>query len=68
MEQKHKSRLQALLILSFSAALLFVIGRMGALELDRITMGQALTSGGVGLAFVVVSAIAYIFVGKEDEW
>ncbi len=66
MNQKHKSRLQVFLILSFSAALLFVIGRMGALELDRITMEQALTSGAVGLAFVVVSAITYYYVGKEE--
>lgn len=66
MKQKYKSRLQAFLILIFVAALLFVIGRMGALELDRITMEQALTSGAVGLAFVVVSAITYILIGKEE--
>lgn len=67
MKQKHKSRLQAFLILSFSAALLFVIGRMGALELDRVTMEQALTSGAVGLAYMAVSAITYNYVGKEDD-
>lgn len=66
MKQKHKSRLQAFLILIFTAALLFVIGRMGALELDRITLEQALTSGAVGLAYMVVSAITYKFLGKEE--
>ncbi len=66
MNQKHKSRLQAFLILSFTAALLFVIGRMGALELDRVTMEQALTSGAVGLAYMAVSAITYKYLGKED--
>ena len=66
MKQKHKSRLQAFLVVTFTAALLFVIGRMGALELDRITMGQALTSGAVGLAYMAVSAITYKYLGKED--
>jgi hypothetical protein len=67
MKQKHKSRLQAFLILTFTAALIFVIGRMGALELDRITMEQALTSGAIGLAYMAVSAITYIFIGKEED-
>lgn len=66
MKQKHKSRLQAFLILIFVAALFFVIGRMGALEMDRITMEQALISGAVGLAYMVVSAITYMFLRKEE--
>ena len=66
MEQKHKSRLQAFLAVTFATALIYVYGVAGSLELDRITMEQALTSGAIGLAYMVVSAITYNYVGKEE--
>ena len=68
MKQKHKSRLQAFLIITFIMALIYVYGVAGSLELDQITMGQALTSGAIGLAYMVVSAITYKCLGKEEEW
>ena len=66
MKQKHKSRLQAFLIITFTIALIYVYGVAGSLELDRITMGQALISGAVGLAYMAVSAITYLYLGKEE--
>lgn len=66
MKQKRKSRLQAFLVVTFTMALIYVYGIAGSLELDRITMGQALTSGAVGLAYMAVSAITYNYVGKEE--
>ncbi len=66
MKQKHKSRLQAFLVVTFTMALIYVYGVAGSLELDRITLEQALTSGTVGIAYMAVSAITYKYVGKEE--
>ncbi len=66
MKQKYKSRLQLFLALTFFLALIYVTGRAGALEQDSITVGQALASGAVGLAYMAVSAITYKFLEKEE--
>ncbi|QHQ61361.1 hypothetical protein Ana3638_11740 [Anaerocolumna sedimenticola] len=66
MKQKYKSRLQAFLVITFFLALLYVFGVAGSLELDRLTVRQALVSGGIGCAYMAVSVITYKYIGKEE--
>lgn len=68
MKQRYKSRLQKLIVVSWFLALLYVYGIAGALQWDRITFGQAVLSGAVGLAYVVISGLTYTYLGKEERW
>jgi hypothetical protein len=58
--------LQAFIAITFFLALLFVVGRMGALELDTITIGQAVVSCGIALAYMAIAAITYNQIGRGD--
>lgn len=66
MHQNHNSRLQAFLGITFFLALIYVIGRMGALELDRISVGQAVVSCSVAVGYLLIAAVTYKLIGKEE--
>lgn len=66
MKQKYKSRLQLFLAVTFMLALLYVYGIAGSLECDRITVGQALVGGAIGIMFMLISGITYTYLGKEE--
>lgn len=66
MKQKYRSRLQLIVTVTFLLALLYVYGIAGSLECDRITCGQALVSGAIGIMFMLISGITYTYLGKEE--
>jgi hypothetical protein len=66
MKQKHKSRLQLFVAVTFMLALLYVYIIAGTLECDRITCGQALISGAIGIMFMLISGITYTYLGEEE--
>jgi hypothetical protein len=66
MKQKYKSRLQLFLIITGGLALLYVYGVACTSDLGQLTAGQVIIRGGIGIAYVVISAITYKYVGKEE--
>lgn len=64
---KVKERIQLFITITFFLALLFVIGRMGSLEIDNITIGQAVVSCSIALVYMFIAAITYMKLGKEKR-
>ncbi len=62
---KHK--LKPLLPLSIFAAIFYLWGICGSLEVDSITLGQALVRGGITSVYLVLATVTYIKLGKEEE-
>lgn len=62
---KHK--LRAILPLSIALALFYLYGTAGSLEVDSITLGQALVRGGITSMYLVIATVTYIKLGKEEE-
>lgn len=62
---KHK--LKSLLPISIAVALFYLYGTAGSLEVDSITIGQALVRGSITSVYLVLATVTYIIVGKEEE-
>lgn len=68
-EGKRKLLKKATLVftsITFFLALFYVIGRAGSLELDHITIGQAVTSCSIALVYMIIAAITYQILGKVE--
>ncbi len=66
MNQKHKKYLQLFIVITWFLAFLFVYGRMGALQLDSITVEQACVSGAVGIVYMAIAVITCKILGEEE--
>ena len=62
MKQKLIDLLPGTIFIGF--IILYVI--VGSLEADRISIGQALTGGGITLMFTAIETVAYNKTWKED--
>lgn len=62
---KHKFK--SLLPLSIALGLLYLYGTAGSLEVDSITIGQALVRGSITSVYLVLATVTYIILGKEEE-
>jgi hypothetical protein len=59
--------IQDFIAVTWFLSFIYVIGRIGALQLDNITVGQALISGLAGCLYMTVAVITYKILGKEEE-
>lgn len=67
MNQRTKSRLQSYMPLLMFLSLIYLFGTVGSLEINSITLGQAIIRCIISLVFMAVSVITYIILGKDDE-
>lgn len=66
MNQKIKSRIQLFLIITGATALLYVYGVGCTSDLNLLTAGQVLASGGIGVTYFGIAVYAYKQIGKEE--
>ncbi|MDF2858668.1 MAG: hypothetical protein K0Q87_4519 [Neobacillus sp.] len=62
---KHK--LKILLPLSIFAAIFYLWGICGSLEVDSITVGQALVRGGITSVYLVLATVTYLIIERKEE-
>ncbi len=62
---KHK--LKSLLPLSIAVALFYLYGTAGSLEVDYITLGQALVRGVIASVYLVLATVTYMIIERKEE-
>ena len=66
---KMKRRiLELVAFILFVCSLGYIMGTFGNLQLDYISMGQAVIRSGIGLAVLALDTVLINYMGKGGEW
>lgn len=62
---KHK--IKSLLPLSIFLDIFFIWGVCGSLEVDCITLGQAMVRGVIASVYLVLATVTYMIIERKEE-
>lgn len=63
-----KQKLKSVVPLTIFLAFLYLYGLTGSLEVDKLTIKQFAVRVSITLLYMVLAAVTYKILGKEEEW
>jgi hypothetical protein len=60
--------LELVAFIIFVGSLGYIMGTFGNLQLDYISMGQAVIQSGIGLVVFALDTVLINYLGKDGEW